>query len=904
MDENKIKDLFQLLPEGSFGSEQELGSYVTDEAKLKELFDLMPEGSFSSVDEYSSYFGSALKKKGEAYLPTVENLQKDFSERQLQLASDKPVSREETLSKDFTVSSVIKASTAKDRYASQEVDAHRNSLIKEIEDFDTELNASYAEKAKKEGADIKALEEEAYWKHENFVAAKQKDLEKKIDDLGKDDQYENLGDGDIKLLTKQLDYVMSTPMEFGERDKVVSFLKDRFMSKLSGMPEEYRSAVEAEVTDFFAKKTLFNSGGQANMYGWKKEASAILGETQASRERIQKEFLSKYPDFSEKMIAQPGGTYMTTPTREKGETTKEFYRDYNQYKRDLYLLGTSEEKIGRVLQFPDNLSNIITPFKEGGRDLLASISSAGYSDIAKSLEDGTISRKVQSGEKLSVGEEAAFKTKGVFDAAQTIIPESPGRTLGGVIAQGIPFIEQMATMGLMGINIGASTFKELLKKEGVKALSTKGAALIGKGVGKATATAFAISPLMPISWTRQQSGLAGQQELDKEGNWVIAPGTVEKWWEATVKGLATGGTEALSEMAGGFIGEFGGVFNKIAKLTGSKMRMPKGLTEFMKNAKVGSTPVEIFEELINYPLQAPIGDQPLSEVTLDDIWETVWTTAGFTTILGSGAIAGAPWQAIKRNRDYGIVTTFGRDKVAGLRDAVLNHDKVAWEKAMADAIVGFDPETAGMSLGTAQQRLAEYSKSLAIEAAARSERVIKAEDKDQEMLAPAEVAPSTIAETAQVEAPAAEAIDTEAAPVVNTEIAPAEEETSGGTKTTETLPETEILDNGDVLYQKKGEVIAPDPEVKPRVRAELERLNSLSEGQKVVLVEGMVFPEGTDARVSKAFAKNADMLGLHLPGEAQSYINVDNITSVEEARAVCLHESGVHGGVERLFDTR
>ena len=61
--EDKIKELYELIPEGYFNSEQELRDYITDENKLKEVYEFIPKDYFKDSNEYVSYFGETLKKK-------------------------------------------------------------------------------------------------------------------------------------------------------------------------------------------------------------------------------------------------------------------------------------------------------------------------------------------------------------------------------------------------------------------------------------------------------------------------------------------------------------------------------------------------------------------------------------------------------------------------------------------------------------------------------------------------------------------------------------------------------------------------------------------------------------------------------------------------------------------------
>ena len=61
--EDKISELYGLIPKGYFNSEQELKDFITDENKLKEVYEFIPKDYFKDTAEYVSYFGETLKKK-------------------------------------------------------------------------------------------------------------------------------------------------------------------------------------------------------------------------------------------------------------------------------------------------------------------------------------------------------------------------------------------------------------------------------------------------------------------------------------------------------------------------------------------------------------------------------------------------------------------------------------------------------------------------------------------------------------------------------------------------------------------------------------------------------------------------------------------------------------------------
>jgi hypothetical protein len=91
------------------------------------------------------------------------------------------------------------------------------------------------------------------------------------------------------------------------------------------------------------------------------------------------------------------------------------------------------------------------------------------------------------------------------------------------------------------------------------------------------------------------------------------------------------------------------------------------------------------------------------------------------------------------------------------------------------------------------------------------------------------------------------------------------------------------------------------PEIRQTVKDELRRLNGLSKGQKAVIIgEG---EPGYNKRIAEEFAKNESAIGAHIKGDKRSYLNIDRIGSVDQARIAWLHET-FHGGIERVFKTK
>ena len=85
---DKISELFQMMPKGTFASEDELRNYVSDDVKLKEVYSFFPRGYFKDEKEYSDYFADSVKKK-----PTQSPFQQNWVES---VQSQKPLKTSST----------------------------------------------------------------------------------------------------------------------------------------------------------------------------------------------------------------------------------------------------------------------------------------------------------------------------------------------------------------------------------------------------------------------------------------------------------------------------------------------------------------------------------------------------------------------------------------------------------------------------------------------------------------------------------------------------------------------------------------------------------------------------------------------------------------------------------------
>lgn len=910
-------------------------SDMQSDTNLKALYDnISPSYELPDYETFKSDMG--LKKKEATEVPDLlqkpsgvseedsqdfilspDDIAKDFRQKS---GETKPVSYEETLADRATISSATKSAYKKVSYNNQRVAEAQGAILREIEDFAAKLNEEYSAKAQKEDADIDALNAEKYWKGQQFLAAKEADMGKRIDEIYDPDSYDNLGKEDVALLKKQVAHIASQPMTFEERDRAYRMLGDNFMKSLSGMPLSYTDPIRKEVNDVINRYSLLNEKGDISMYGWKREADTTLEDIATERGKLIDDFKKEYPTLTTRTQTTPTGQMFTEVLVDGKPADDKAMAAYNEYNRELRLIDVANERLGRIAKFPETVSDsgVATAFVAGGDDLKKALATLGYSDIVKAFQDGSLSRKVQKGEELTPGERAAFDALSVFKAAEQALPPDAIRELTSMGAEMVQFVGQMGLMGAMGVGtkLGLSTFKAALKKSGAKALSAQGAKMIGKEALKVAGTYAAAAPFVPITWERQQQGLAGEQKLNEEGVWEIDKPTVEGWLEATVKGLGTGWSEMVTEAVGEYL-PFARMWKGVQKVTGFKISPNNAILKALNTAKINGVPAEIVEELLNIPLQAAVvGDQPLSEVGWGDIWDTVWTTATLTALMGGAAVPGGVVNNIRRARNYEVVNMFGKDNIAAVRDAVISGDKTQWMAAMMGALEGKTADELGMSVGKAAERLSKYATSVAAETVAITQKIDKMPEEGIAGEALAAVAGEQKQEVKPEEQVGgvedAEGIRAQAE-VTGEQAAPGmvkgEEERLGVRDTEEDRVEapagTQVkvarTEDGGTTIAAVGQPKEVTPEESAAIEAEFDRLNKLSKGQQVVTFRGNNFPEGMEDKAKEMFSGNADMIGLHLPGSTKSYINLDNVSSVADARKYWVHEAGIHGGLERLF---
>lgn len=652
---------------------------------------------------------------------------------------------------------------------------------------------------------------------------------------------------DVKVIEAEVANIMQSGEAFDTKNKHLDELIKYFENMA---PEDMRPKIRGELNQIIARRAM-TQGGQITSFAAKTEGRRMKVEIEEKNAPIVKEWAALYVKKDR--------------TSEETARMDDLYRQSQMYSQANRLL----EKLDRL---PDDQGSFVQGLSAPWND--GTIASLGISDVIDAAQQLKASKRVGN-MRDTEADRAVLNVLGLYQVGQSGLGEWYNRGKG--LAETIPFMAQFALSGGLP-GIGSATAKKMAAEQVKRTLLQKA----GKFAAKTATQAAVRTPLLTTGYQRALEGMRGTTTFDeKTGSFVIDPTTRESVVEGIAKGAFTNFTEAFFESGGEAVGKG---LNILASKFGVKLpKVAPWAKAVQDRVAFNGFLGEFIEELPTGFIQGIVTEgQSISEAwkqLKEDTPDILFTTAVISGVFGGMS---APGSIANARRESRIAATIGEDALGGIDEAIKAGGRENVIKAL-DKVWATLPE---------ESKTPEALKDLIKYAGVSISEQTAADFQ------------ATIANTAQVEAPAAETADTETAPVIETETTPAEKETTGGAKTTETLPETEILDNGDVLYHKKGEIVAPDPEVKLQVKAELERLNSLSQGQKVVLVEGMAFPEGTDARVSEAFAKNADMLGLHLPGEAQSYINVDNITSVEEARTVWLHESGVHGGIERLFETR
>lgn len=712
---------------------------MSDPEKSQKLHGNLKTDGYDLPD-YEVFLGDMGLKKKDSYLgslaknvtPATKALSDFWKEQEPSttvqpplLPGKKPrVSYEQTLPKDESLASYFQAGLKKTEYANQRATDLQAQTQKELKEEAATLIDKYKKKAETEGANTDELQNQLDIDLANLVIKKQSEAEKQYSDIYDFSKYKYLNDGDAKQIAKQVQQILQENPGYDNKKSALESLKQDLLSESANLPLQYQEGLKRELNDLIARNSSFDEEGDPTLFAWKKEADVRVRDIESRQQKIKSEFLSKYPDFREVPIVAQGGAVLIgeSPSLVSGGDKKKiaaFQDEYAAMKKNLSLMQTAKDRLQRVLGFPDTgKSNIREEFKAVGNDYIMSLGTAGWSDVVQGMEDGSIARKIQKGEPLSEGERAAYDAKSLFDTAYGSLE---GGKLGKVIVQGIPFLESMATLNAAGIgsSVLKGTFKQALKKGGTKLASKEGIKLLGSELGKAGLASLKAAPLSPISFTRMQQGLAGQPTMTPSGEWTVDKSTVEGTGEALAKGMATGATEYFTETLGGFMGEDMAVgLARMAKRVGwNSFRMPKAISDIFKLTRTQGVATEVAEELINIPLQLPIGDQTAKEAfSLENIWDTVWTTATFTAMLGSAATPGGVANSVRRTYNKKLVDTYGRETVAKIRDSIITGNKEEFDAVIKP--LWDNPATRGSVSG-----LVSYAKNLATESVARAPEI-------------------------------------------------------------------------------------------------------------------------------------------------------------------------------------
>ena len=389
--------------------------FGTPESRQKLHKALFDKGLYTkTAEEFDTQFFPEVKKKDlpvdstellQNPLETLTGQSKESVTPKLpfQAPPKKEVKKQDLLPSKLTPTSFISATSQKPDFIKQEYDKLIGTTNKELSEESDKLISDFKAKIETEGANKGELKKELTLRLRDLEIKKQKEAEKAIDDLLNNDSYDVLEKGDVKNIEKSLDDIIAKYPRFEDRDKAINEFKNNFSGRIKELFPEYGDMAEKELNDVIAKKTLLGSDGNISPYGWKKEASEKLSTINEAQQNAVTDFRKKYPDFEEKTTATPGGIARISgysPSLDQNpEKRKQFYSDYEQYRKDLDLLGIAKEKLGNVMKLPDNERTFASEFSTGGRDLLAAVSSAGWSDVARALENTAIAIKKQKGEK-------------------------------------------------------------------------------------------------------------------------------------------------------------------------------------------------------------------------------------------------------------------------------------------------------------------------------------------------------------------------------------------------------------------------------------------------------------------------------------------------------------------------
>ncbi len=862
--EDKLQKLYQTLNDKGLYTKtyDDFVTQFSDDTRRQNLHSILTEKGLytKSYEDFDGQFFSSLKKKDE----TVEPLSPASSAP----VEDSPVSQKRLALQSKYAGDVEDVSTL-----DYDKSLPQSYTLKDLSGAKTRQAALY-EKS------ILDLEDEMESRAKELAAKAEtqeeldKELQKLSDEITKRaealpselEKPKYIAPEDVKVIDEEVANIMQSGDAFDTKNKHLEDLIKHFENMA---PEDMRPKVRGELNQIIAKRAMTH-GGQLTPFAAKAEGKRMLNDIEEKRTVAVKEWAEL--------------------ERKKNKTPEELERQ-DELDHELRMYGQAGRLLEKLDRLPDDQGSFVqglaAPWQDG------TVTSLGISDVVDAATQLQASNRVGN-MRGTDADRAVLNVLGLYQVGQSGLGDWYNRGKG--LSETLPFMAQFAlTGGLPGV--GAATAKKMAAEQVKRTLMQR----VGKFAAKTATQAAVRTPFLTTGYQRALEGMRGTTTFDeKTGSFVIDQSTRESVVEGIAKGAFTNFTEAFFESGGEAVGKG---LNILASKFGVKL--PKAAPwarEIKDRVAFNGFLGEFVEELPVGFIQGIVTEgQSVSEAwkqLKEDTPDILFTTAVISGVFGGMS---APGSIVNARRESRIAAAIGEDALVGIDEAVKAGGRENVMKAM-DKVWSTMPQ---------ENKTPEMLKDL-IKYAGVSISEHTATDFQ-----------ATIAETAQVEPdveqPVAEQAPASAPVVANqpiqekpaaTEPAVTEEEAGGGAKPIETtpasenIPETEILDNGDVLYHNPESFTPPTPEVKEEVRAEIERLNSLSEGQKMIIVEDGVMPKVLNKVADREFRAKPGLRGLHVKGDNRSFINISRVGSVEEARATWIHESMIHGGVERMFKTK
>jgi hypothetical protein len=853
---------------------------MQDTVKSKKLYDNLV-GSYDLPD-YDTFLGDmgVSKKKDETFLPTVENLQKDYQGRSGDFSVVPPAST--SPSDEPPLPDESKATLEKLSPEMEEVKKRNPGInLKELNyettlpkthdmeglvDYASKRFALYdkrsAERVEQYNKDIKQLQLDAKTDDElnTGAAALYKAVKSDLDKLEKEqtqDNYQYIHPDHIKEIQDEVKKIIDTPGETTEQKTILlenlrKYYSDTYKN-LGGGSE----AVDGELNVVIGRASMLE-GSEASTFALKTHALKTKDTIIGSQERLKKEFAAKY-DWP---------AMGTTPQDEGAPvySSNEQRIAYEKLQSELRKLNQAEKNIDDALKVPDQSKGAGL---EAFRRSLSDIASSGMATTAEEIYTAAAAERQANG-TATEGDKALIDAYGQLKSLDSIASTEVSRyRRTQSTAASIAYMETFLLTGGMGkfaLSTAEKAAAAILKKKLQNTLlRTAEKQIVKRIIQPIIEGGISMVGRVPVSPGTYKNIAEARLILTQEdGKFVVDSDLMPSMIQAVGQGVKASAIDIFSESLGGmFALPNWKILNKA---------IHPNIQRAFREVGLNGLPGEFSEEIWNAILA---GDDWMNKEYLTDLLITVPAMmGGFAVLASPRAAAQMKW----RTDSKAVIDKFGRNGVAEIRNLIETKDfdgltnKVS-ELTKVEGVTDADVAN-----------LIKYSGSL-VQSKTEQEMIATGEQKPVE-------GQGTIAEIAQVDQPAEVAGEQKPAEPKATPIQETQENKAI------TLPDTEVLDNGDVMYNNPSTFEKPAPEVKEQVRAEINRLNSLSKGQKVLIVEdnGPLHVE--------AFTKRPRLRGIHMKGDNRSYIHIDRVSTIEQAQTTWIHEAMVHGGVERMFKTK